>query len=205
MKKISWIIMMLLACAVALYGWALVFIPEVVNNSAMQHHFTERPVPMYLHFTFGPLALAIGGLQFLGAFRARKPAIHRWIGRIYVASCLLSGVGGLFLALGTDQGGVAMAGFLGLAIAWIVTTSFGYADARARRFDTHREWMIRSFALTLAAVTLRIYLPLFLGGFGMAFSEAYPIIAFLCWVPNLIVAEVVIARKRRPGALQPAA
>ena len=61
----------------------------------------------------------------------------------------------------------------------------------ARRFDEHRAWMIRSFALTFAAVTLRIYLPL-IPLTDMPFIEGYRAISFLCWVPNLVIAELYI-------------
>jgi hypothetical protein len=53
--------------------------------------------------------------------------------------------------------------------------------------------MIRSFALTLAAVALRVYLPSALAA-GIEFETAYPIIAWLCWVPNLLVVEFLIGR-----------
>ena len=76
------------------------------------------------------------------------------------------------------------------------------AVVRIRQGDraAHRRWMIRSFALTLAAVTLRLYLPASLAA-GLPFETAYPAIAWLCWVPNLIVAEVVVLRRRGAFAL----
>jgi hypothetical protein len=59
--------------------------------------------------------------------------------------------------------------------------------------------MIRSFALTLAAVTLRLYLPLSRIA-GIPFYDAYVPIAWLCWVPNLLVAETWLRLRRRGGA-----
>jgi ABC-type spermidine/putrescine transport system permease subunit II len=63
-----------------------------------------------------------------------------------------------------------------------------------RDFAAHRRWMIRSFALTFAAVTLRLYLPL---GFllPVSFDDAYRVISFLCWVPNLLAAEWLLRRR----------
>ena len=55
--------------------------------------------------------------------------------------------------------------------------------------------MIRSFALTFAAVMLRIYLPLAQVA-GIPFDVSYPVISFLCWVPNLLVAELLLQRFR---------
>ena len=65
--------------------------------------------------------------------------------------------------------------------------------ARARRFDEHRRWMIRSFALTFAAVTLRLQIPVS-QILGYDFMESYRIIAWSAWVPNLILAEMYLRR-----------
>lgn len=64
-----------------------------------------------------------------------------------------------------------------------------YLTIRKKEINNHQKWMIRSYALTFAAVTLRIWLPLFQYGFGMDFLTAYMIIAWLCWVPNIIWAQ----------------
>jgi hypothetical protein len=61
--------------------------------------------------------------------------------------------------------------------------------------------MVRNFALTFAAVTLRLYLPASMAA-GVAFELAYPVIAWLCWLPNVIVAEVLFNRTHNPS-LQP--
>ena len=86
---------------------------------------------------------------------------------------------------------MAALGFLALGLAWIVVTGMGLARALQRR------WMLRSFALTAAAITLRIYL-----GASMAADIdeelSYPFIAWLCWVPNALVAEWYLRRGGRP-------
>jgi len=67
--------------------------------------------------------------------------------------------------------------------------------ARAREIPAHRRWMIRNYSLTFAAVTLRLYLPLaFL--LGIPFELSYPLVAWLCWVPNLVAAEYLVSRLR---------
>jgi hypothetical protein len=63
--------------------------------------------------------------------------------------------------------------------------------------------MVRNVAVTLAAVTLRLWLPVLLG-MHVPFDTAYPIVAWLCWVPNLLVAETIIRRGARPRVQAPA-
>jgi hypothetical protein len=69
-----------------------------------------------------------------------------------------------------------------------------------RRFVDHRAWMIRSFALTFAAVTLRLYLPL-AAVLSLDFVDAYRAISFLAWVPNLVVVELYLRRREASSSL----
>jgi uncharacterized membrane protein len=77
-----------------------------------------------------------------------------------------------------------------LAVFWIVTAVFAYIRIRSYDLESHRRWMIRNYSLTFAAVTLRLWLPILMG-FGNEFPEAYATVAWLSWVPNLIVAEII--------------
>ena len=123
------------------------------------------------------------------------------MGRVYVTAVVLGGLSGLALATVSQGGLPAHIGFGLLACLWIVTSGAAFAAIRKGDVAGHRRWMTRSFALTLAAVTLRIYLPLSLLS-GVPFELAYPAIAWLCWVPNLVVAEwrFVGPLARRPVA-----
>jgi uncharacterized membrane protein len=158
---------------------------------------TQRAV-VYLHAFAAPVALLLGPLQLWPAIRNGYPQIHRWMGRVYlVAGVGFGGVSGLLMAQATSAGGVARAGFSLLAIAWLATGIAAYLKVRNGDYTAHRQWMIRNFSLTFAAVTLRLYIPLSVAG-GIPFETAYPAIAWLCWVPNLIFAEFLLARNASP-------
>ena len=172
--------------------------PDILRN------LFQRPW-LDVHVAGAATALLVGPFQFLSRLRTARRALHRWLGRIYVAGCLTGGVGGLVMAFGSTAGPVATAGFGSLAAIWIVANVQGWRMAAERRFVAHRAWMIRSFAMTFAAVTLRLYLPLF-PLLGASFLDGYRAVSFLSWVPNLILAELYVrgAFARRPS-LQPAA
>lgn len=159
----------------------------------MVHHAMARPVSLYLHIGFAPVALLLLPIQFSQKLRMRRPGLHRWAGRLYALMILLSGVSGLFLAITTEAGPVAALGFGMLAILWLTITARAVQLAMQRRIAEHRRWMIRSAALTLAAVTLRVYLPIGIPLLG--FDAAYVIISWACWVPNLIMAELILRRR----------
>jgi len=144
---------------------------------------------LVLHAGVSATALILGALQFFPQIRGRWPAWHRRAGTVYVICCLIGGCAALLLALGTTAGPIGTAGFGLLAICWLGSTAQAWRYARARDFVRHRRWMTRSYALTFAAVTLRIYLPIAIVT-HMDVGAAYQAISFLCWVPNLIVAEL---------------
>ncbi len=189
----GWTLMTFMAIGVAGYGAAAAYLSQSGQLPSMTHHYPDRIVAAAVHFGIGGLALLIGPFQFLPGLRARRPTLHRWAGRIYVASCLASGLAALVLASTTPAGLTAQIGFGLLGIFWIFSTSMAFLRATQRRFAEHRRWMIRSYALTLAAVTLRIYLPVAFAN-QIPFEVSYPIISFACWVPNVIVAEWLLSR-----------
>lgn len=183
--------------AIALYAYHYLA-PGAAAPSGIAANPMARPW-LYVHAGLAGTAMLTGPLQFLARLRAARPRLHRWIGRTYVFACLTGGSAGLLLAFGSTAGPPARAGFAALAVIWILTTTQAWRMALQRRFDLHRRWMIRSFALTFAAVTLRLYLPIAQVA-QLDFLSAYQAIAWLCWVPNLLVAELYLGR----GGVRPA-
>jgi uncharacterized membrane protein len=189
-RTLNWWFMTLLAVGVAGYAASVALIPA--NRSPFVLSLIGHlPVAAFMHFGGGAIALAVGTLQFSARLRSRMVSMHRWLGRVYVASIIASGSSGFVLAVNSSGGPWARWGFALLALGWLATTLNGYRLIRQRQIAGHRAWMIRSYALTLAAVTLRCYVPL-AQFMEWPMSTAYPAIAWLCWVPNLIVAEVLI-------------
>lgn len=193
LNKISMSVFWFLCISVALVSWR--FIPFGVDAFGdIAYHADIRPVAFYAHVGLAPVALALTPFQLWLGLRRMRPRLHRWMGRVYVASIVIAGLGGLVLALGTEAGAVASAGFAAMAVLWLASTAIGVAKVRAGDIVSHRAWMFRSAALTFAAVTLRLELPVLVSS-GLEFATAYSIVAWLCWVPNLIVAEWISSRR----------
>jgi uncharacterized membrane protein len=148
----------------------------------------------YTHITFGGMALLIGWMQFSKKIRSRNPDLHRGLGKAYMVAVGLSAVAGYIIAMSATGGAVSMAGFGLLAIVWLYTDLRGYVSIRRLDIGRHRAWMLRNYSLTFAAVTLRIYLPLATAVLHFDFISSYRVISWLCWVPNLIVAEILVRR-----------
>ncbi|HEY2707385.1 MAG TPA: DUF2306 domain-containing protein [Caulobacteraceae bacterium] len=157
-----------------------------------------------LHAGLSATVLILGAMQLFPKFRARWPAWHRRAGTFYVIASLLGGCAALLLAAGTSSGPIGTAGFGLLGLLWIWFTAQAWRFAKARDFVRHRRWMLRSYAMTFAAVTLRIYLPIAIIS-RLDFGPAYQAISWLCWVPNLIVIELWLCRGARVRTIPPLA
>ena len=196
-------------------AWGVIALLSVgVGGYALFHVFTgfaHLPItnPMFdpwglqTHIAASGVAMILGAFPFLKPLRRTAPTLHRWMGRVYVAACVVGGLAGGSIALSATAGPIAGWGFFMLAVLWVPFTLMALFAAMRRDFTSHEIWMIRSFALTFGAVTLRLQLPI-AGALGEAgvipsdFVWSYQYIAWLAWVPNLIVAELFIATIRKP-------
>lgn len=137
----------------------------------------------YGHISFGGLALLTGWPQFVDAWRQKNIKLHRALGRLYVIFVFCSGLCAVYLSFYATGGLISGTGFFLLGILWLSTTFMAYKSVKGMDFERHKYWMVLSYALCVAAVTLRIELPLLMIFFD--FIIAYKIVAWLCWVPNL--------------------
>ncbi|MCD6050770.1 MAG: hypothetical protein K0Q55_2173 [Verrucomicrobia bacterium] len=186
----------------AVYSYA-VLAPGTTVAPAMKATYEAHKIRILVHVFFAAIALLVGPFQFFPAVRKRR-VIHRTLGYIYFGSVLVGGVAGLGMAVIAYGGLVSKVGFGALAVLWLFTAAKALFAIRSGSYDAHEVWAIRCFALTFAAVTLRIYLGVFFG-LGVPFDAFYPALGWLCWVPNLLFAEwIILPRIRKPKkALEP--
>jgi uncharacterized membrane protein len=196
MRPAGFVALVVLSLAVAGYAVAVYgFLPlGALVQPDMRATFVAHPIGIYTHVFGSAVALALGPLQFSSMLRERWPVLHRLLGRLYlVIGVLVGGLAGLYMALHAFGGLAARLGFACLAGVWLYSGSRAYLAVRARDFMAHRRWMVRNFALTFASVMLRLYMPTSVA-MGVTVEVAYPVIAWLCWLPNLIAAELLFNR-----------
>jgi len=184
--------------AVAVYavvGYGFLTPGQTVHPS-MHSAYAEHPWRILIHVAASLVALALGPWQFIPALRRRK-ALHRGIGFAYFLAVFVGGISGLFTAFIAQGGMISQIGFVTLAVLWIGASIAALSAIKRGDYLAHEAWAIRSFALTFAAVTIRLQLG---AGFaaGQRFEDFYWMLSWTCWIPNLIVAEWLI--RRRPSA-----
>lgn len=175
----------------------------IAAHYAEQSRFMRQA--LLVHVSSAGVALLLTPLQWSTRFRRRWLAAHRIVGRIIAAAIAVGAVSGLIIAQVSYTGMVGTVGFSALALAWAASCTQMVRHARAKQLDQHRQWALRTTALTFAGVTLRVWV-----GIGIAFQQpateaasqaafdrVYVVMPFLCWVPNLLVAEWILRRAPR--------
>ncbi|ANP50463.1 putative membrane protein [Streptomyces griseochromogenes] len=175
--------------------------------------YASRALPIraafYAHIVFAGLSLALGPWQFSKRLRNRSPRVHRAIGQAYLVSVAIGSVSGFVMSMFSSVGLLGFFGFGSLSVLWGWTAWRGYKAIRERDIRSHQAWMLRNFALTYAAVTLRSWfgvlilaqVPFTHGAdpFDAILTQAYAPLPFLCWLPNIVMAEFMIRRRGLPA------
>lgn len=160
------------------------------------------------HIVFACIALISGFFQFVDRIRIKAPNVHRYLGRVYVSSIFISGLLALVVVFYIENFTKTTA-FLTLSLIWLFTCWKGYRTAVRKRFDEHRKWMIRSFGITLVAVSGRLLVPVLLltyyslNGFSLPeerekmVEEALNVNIWAGLIVNFIIIEWIILKSKK--------
>ena len=164
-------------------------------------HIIPWRIAFFTHVFTAMFVLIAGFTQFSQFILRHYKKWHRVIGKLYVIDVLfITGPASFIMALLANGGIPSRMAFTLLAILWIYTTARAWQTAMAKQFTAHKAWMMRSYALTLSAITLRTWKWLLIALFHLRPLNAYMIVAWMGFVPNLIFVEWLIRRKHEPMA-----
>ncbi|MDB5279212.1 MAG: hypothetical protein JWR61_4167 [Ferruginibacter sp.] len=152
-------------------------------------------VSFYIHVFSSMFALMAGFSQFSTKLLATKPRLHRRFGYAYVINILfVTGPAGLIMSFYANGGIYSRIAFVSLSVLWMIFTSLAVFKAFKKDFTAHRAFMIRSYALTLSAISLRIWKVILADFTNLGPMDRYRIIAWLGWVLNLLIAEWILMK-----------
>jgi hypothetical protein len=198
-KKVLWIIVLI---GIALFSGLMFtkiypyFLPEhplmfwstktdAVNANAVFHW------SFYIHIVSSFVVMLAGMLSFIPVKFIQKR--HGLCGKIYVLGILvLAAPSGLGLALFANGGLVAKVGFTLQCIVWFLITLKAFLLAKSKKFQEHVSWTLRSYAVTLAAMSLRLSSYLMYYFLHTKPIETYLTVVWTSWVLNLILIEIAI-------------
>lgn len=167
---------------------------DFLQTKELIYHLNWWRYSFYVHVFSSPIVIVAGFLQFSKYLLNNFPKLHRFLGKTYLIVLLgLAAPSGLLIGLYANGGYFTQIMFVSLSLCWIVTGILAYHFARKKEFEIHGKWMLRNYALTLSAITLRFYAYL-LGYFSIQLGQvgSYQLLSVISWIPNLIVAEILI-------------
>lgn len=148
-----------------------------------------------IHITLAIIALITGPLGVMKAIRVKSIHVHRWNGRVYVLSILFNFIPGVYVSLFATGGWLSTIGFLILNTLWLATTILGYLYIKRRNMILHSYWMMRSFFLSFANMTIYILVAITHNLMNFSYGHSYTVAVWLCWMINLLLAEFIIRKK----------
>jgi len=166
------------------------------TKQLIYHHKVWR-ASFYIHVFTSPIIIVSGLLQFSTYLQRKKRTLHRLIGKTYLITLLfISAPAAFIMSLYANGGRIAQTSFVLLSICWILTSWLALIKAKQGNIESHVKWMIRSYALTLSAITLRFYSYLFdVFQFQLDPKTTYILLSYISWIPNLLIAEILIRMK----------
>lgn len=200
MKTLFWTLTVTLSLLVLVLSAPYLTLNPDVFLDVQRRVFELHTLGIVLHIAGGMVALALGPVGFIPRLRLKWPRWHRAAGRTYLLAVLLGGLAGLYMAAFAYMGLATGLGFALLAVLWLYTGVRALVSIRQRRVEKHRRWMIRNYALTLGAVSLRVQL-LALSPW-LDFDSSYVVVAWSSWLVTLALAEWYL-RRSPPAASAP--
>jgi hypothetical protein len=152
-KNLGWVVMFFMG----LFVLALVEIPYLNPHSRMRPHHLEIRWLLLPHLLAGSIAMLSGPIQFSSRIRRRFPKLHRILGRFYVGSVLIAAPLAMSIPIYLGQDKFYIGGTIAHAGTWFIATLVAFLIARNRNIPQHRQWMIRSYALTFSFIVVRVF------------------------------------------------
>lgn len=155
----------------------------------------------FIHVLSSIFLLIAGFTQFHDPLK-KFSTIHRMVGKMYIAIIVfISGPASFVMALYANGGAPSQIAFSILSILWIFFTAKAWIEIRKQNYIEHGNFMLRSYALTLSALSLRAWKYIIVLIFHPHPMDGYMIVAWLGWIPNLLIAEWLIRGKTAVGIL----
>jgi uncharacterized membrane protein len=167
-----------------------------LTPEALGKYFELRWV-LIAHITAGGGALILGPIQFWNQVRVYSKKIHRIMGLLYLLAILVSSCCAVILAFTTSyevNWPYAFSVQVWVSV-WIISTAIAYKAAIAGKVMLHKEWMTRSYIVTVAFVVSGSLLKILLAYEFGSFEEISPSLFWFGWSVPLFIYQVILSLK----------
>jgi uncharacterized membrane protein len=164
----------------------------IFTEKSYTPYFWTRNVGLFTHIFFGMTAFLLGPFQFISQIRKNYVKAHRTMGKVYLVCIAVAAPAGIYMAITSQVNFVYAAGLFSLALVWLATSLVAYISIRKGLTSIHREWMVRSYVVTFAFATFRLFDDL-LGSWGVGPGDLRAsLLSWSCWSLPLFATEVIL-------------
>lgn len=154
-------------------------------------------IAFFGHVYTSIFVLIFGISQFSKCIRNKFTKLHKVLGKLYVFLILfIAAPSGFIMALHANGGAFSKLSFLIQALLWFWFTFKAFRFAKDKKWISHQKFMLRSYALTLSAISLRLFKWLIVSTIELPPMDTYKIVSWLGWLLNLIIVEVYLMNKK---------
>ena len=190
------VLVVLTSLLVCYYVISRAFPMLIPTEEVYGSYYFPRVFWVFPHIVLGIVATIIGPFQFIPKIRNKYLKTHRQFGRIYIIATVLSGISGMYMAATSDINLPYAVGLFMLGVAWSTSSIMAFISIKNRKIDLHKDWMIRSYVLTLAFVTFRFIYDIIRSFDIGTWEEVQVLMSWACWAIPLFIAEVFIQGRK---------
>ncbi len=151
-------------------------------------------IAFFTHVYSSIFVLIVGSIQFSKYIRTRFTFIHKAFGKLYITLLLLlASPSGLVMGYYGNGGFYSQLSFCLLAVLWFYFTLMAFIKIKSKNIIAHKNYMILSYALTLSAISLRLFKWIIVNTIALPPMDTYKIVVWLGWLFNLAVAMFIIS------------
>jgi uncharacterized membrane protein len=195
-KPIRILLLVFILPVILYYLWTRGIVYLNFSRGVYTDYFWFRAPWLLVHVICGVTATIIGGIQFIPSVRTRNPALHRNMGKIYLGCILLSTLVSFYLVSTAQLGIVYATGLAMLGIVWLGSAAMAYMAIRKGNVFMHREWMIKTYVLTLSFVCFRLTEDILTKMGISSFVDRKVLLAWGSWAIPFFITEVVLQAGR---------
>lgn len=154
-------------------------------------------IAFFGHVYTSIFVLIFGITQFSKYIRNKLTKLHRAFGQLYVFLILfIAAPTGFIMALHANGGAFSRVSFSIQALLWFWFTYKAFRFVKNKEWINHQKFMLRSYALTLSAVSLRLFKWIIVSTIELSPMDTYKIVSWLGWLFNLVIIEIYLINRK---------
>ncbi|MCP3774397.1 DUF2306 domain-containing protein [Paenibacillus sp. MZ04-78.2] len=211
-SKSLYLLMIVVAVVYMLYVTYVNFIHDPQATEFLSHKTgLKRPVVlpvwlnvMYVHIVFACVAMIAGAINFSTKILSNHRRLHRVNGYLYLLSVAVVVLTSGYMAPFSTGGKINSIAFNVMNLIFMGLTIAAIVQIKRKKVESHRKWMVRSYAFCFTNMFIHMITFVLHNGFGVEYALSYTLGVYGALVLNFALAEIVIrCIYTKPAAIVP--